>query len=70
MRSEQDRQTRGERWLSVAEIADHLGIKRDTVYKWIDRKSMPAHKVGKLWKFKVSEIDGWVRDGGAALSEQ
>jgi excisionase family DNA binding protein len=50
-----------ERWLSVEEIAKHLGIKRDTVYKWIKRKGLPAHKVGRLWKFQRSEIDDWVR---------
>ena len=54
------------RWLSVEEIAAYLGLKRDTVYKWIDRKAMPAHKVGRLWKFKVREIDAWVKRGGAA----
>jgi hypothetical protein len=27
---------------------------------------MPAHKVGRQWKFKVSEIDKWIRSGGAA----
>jgi excisionase family DNA binding protein len=64
MTAQQSKRPEGERWLSVAEIADHLGIKRDTVYKWIDRKHMPAHKIGKLWKFKVSEIDTWVRSGG------
>ena len=40
-----------ERWLSFAEIAAHLGVKPDTIYKWIVRKGMPAHKVGRLWKF-------------------
>lgn len=54
-----------ERWLSVAEIAAHLGVKPDTVYKWIDRKRMPAHKVGRLWKFSASEVDAWVRAGKA-----
>jgi excisionase family DNA binding protein len=57
-----------ERWLSVEEIADYLGVKRDTVYKWIERKKMPAHKVGSLWKFKRDEIDEWVRTGQAAES--
>lgn len=52
------------RWLSVDEIAGYLGIKRDTVYKWIERKNMPAHKVGRLWKFKVDEVDQWVRSHG------
>lgn len=53
------------RWLSVDEIAGYLGVKRETVYKWIERKSMPAHKVGRLWKFKVDEVDQWVRSHGA-----
>jgi excisionase family DNA binding protein len=34
------------RWLSVDEAATHLGISRDTVYKWMERKAMPARKVG------------------------
>jgi len=54
-----------ERWLSLEEIATYLGIKRDTVYKWINRRKMPAHKVGSLWKFKRDEIDEWVRSGEA-----
>ena len=27
-------------------------------------KAMPAHKVGRLWKFQASEVDSWVRSGG------
>lgn len=54
-----------ERWLSVDELAAYLGIKRDTVYKWITRRSMPAHKVGRLWKFRREEIDSWVKSGAA-----
>jgi excisionase family DNA binding protein len=55
------------RWLSVAEISAYLGVKEPTLYKWIARKpDIPAHKVGRLWKFKVDEVDAWVRSGGAA----
>jgi excisionase family DNA binding protein len=36
-----------DRWLSVEEIAAYLGVKRYTIYKWIERKNMPAHKVGR-----------------------
>lgn len=42
------------------------GQKRDTVYKWIERKAMPAHKVGRLWKFRKDEVDQWGRHGGAS----
>lgn len=54
-----------DRWLSVEEIAAYLGVQPDTVYKWISRKSMPAHKVGRLLKFKALEVDDWVRSGKA-----
>lgn len=53
-------------WLSADDIADHLGVTKDTVYAWILDKGMPAHKVGRLWKFQVSEVDDWVRRNGAA----
>ncbi|SYZ72206.1 conserved hypothetical protein [Candidatus Zixiibacteriota bacterium] len=49
-----------DRWLSVDEIASYLGVKRDTIYKWIRRRGLPAHKVGRLWKFRSKEIDQWV----------
>jgi len=55
-----------DRWLSVEEIAEHLGISRDTVYNWISDKEMPAHRMGRLWKFRRSEVDKWVQSGGAA----
>jgi len=57
-----------DRWLSVEEIAAYLGIKRDTVYKWITRRGMPAHKMGRLWKFRAGEVDRWVRQGKAAAT--
>jgi len=55
-----------DRWLSVDEIAAYLEIKRDTVYKWIADKQMPAHRVGRLLKFRKEEVDKWVRQGKAA----
>lgn len=55
-----------DRWLSVDEIGEYLGIKRDTVYAWISKKGLPAHRMGRLWKFKKDEVDTWVKDGGAS----
>ena len=58
-----------DRWLSVDEIGDYLGVKRDTVYKWIADKGMPAHKIGRLWKFKKEHVDAWVEAGGSAVNK-
>ena len=58
-----------EPWLSADEIASHLGVSKDTGYAWISTQNMPAHKVGRLWKFQASEVDEWVRQGGALTKE-
>lgn len=57
------------RWHSMAENCKHLGINRDTVIKWINIKNMASHKIGRLWKFKITEVDDWVRSGGAEEKE-
>ena len=56
-----DRSVPVERWSSVEEICEHLGVSRDTIYRWIADRGMPAHRIGRLWKFKLSEVDGWAR---------
>lgn len=52
-----------DRYYSMPEICKYLGISRDSALKWIANKCMPAHKVGKKWKFKLSEIDAWINSG-------
>jgi len=54
-----------DRWLSVAEIAAHLGVGSTTLDKWITRKRMPAGRGGLLWHFRAGEVDEWIRFGGA-----
>jgi excisionase family DNA binding protein len=56
-----------ERWASLEEVAEYLGVNKDTIRHWIKRKSIPAHKVGRLWKFKLSEVDEWVKSGKSAM---
>ena len=53
-----------EPWASVEDVAKHLGVAKDSVYRWIDTRRLPAHKIGRLWKFKLTDVDDWVRAGG------
>lgn len=55
-----------EPWVSVDDVATHLGVAKDSVYRWIETRHLPAHKIGRLWKFKLSEVDKWVRAKGTA----
>ena len=57
-----------ENWMSMSSITEYLDVSRETVLQWINNRNMPAHKVGRLWKFKASEVDEWIRSGGAAES--
>jgi excisionase family DNA binding protein len=54
-----------EPWVSVEDMALHLGVAKASVCRWLDAKGLPAHRIGKLWKFKLAEVDDWVRAKGA-----
>ena len=42
-------------YISIDEAAEYLGIKTVTLRNWIKKKAdLPAHRIGKLWKFKRS----------------
>lgn len=50
-----------ERWYSMNEISEYLGITRDTTLAWIEKRGMPGVKIGRTWKFKISEVDAWMK---------
>ena len=55
-------------YISIDEAAEYLGIKTVTLRNWIKTNdSLPAKKVGKMWKFKRSELDTWINSGKSAL---
>ncbi len=57
-----------DKWIGLDEAAEYLGIKPVTLRKWIkDDKEVPAHKIGRLWKFKCSELDEWVKSGKSII---
>lgn len=52
-----------DRYYSMPEFMKYFRISIDTALRWIFTKEMPAHKVGKKWKFNVFEIDKWINSG-------
>ena len=53
-----------DKWIGIEEAADYLGVNKDTIRNWIKKgRGIPAHKIGKQWKFKIGELDAWVKSG-------
>jgi excisionase family DNA binding protein len=57
-----------DRWIGIEEAANYLDVNKDTIRNWIKQgKEIPAHKIGRSWKFKRSELDEWVKSGKSAI---
>lgn len=57
-----------DKWISLEEAAEYLGVKPITIRDWKKKgNGIPAHKIGKQWKFKRSELDAWVKSGKSAF---
>jgi len=55
-------------WIGIDDAAEYLGIKPVTLRTWIKKDNgIPAHKIGKQWKFKYDELDEWVKSGKSAI---
>ena len=60
-----------DKWISIEEAADYLGVNKDTIRNWIKKDcDIPANKIGKQWKFKRSELDEWVKSGKSAIEKK
>ena len=55
-----------EKWVNLKEIAAHIGVSEDTIRLWIKKGTIPYSRAGKQYKFKISEIDEWLKSGQAA----
>lgn len=56
-----------EDWIGIDAAANYLDVTKDTIRNWIKKTDIPAHKIGKLWKFKRVELDNWVKSGHSAI---
>ena len=56
-----------DKWINTDEAAEYLGVKATTIREWIKKNNgIPAHKIGRQWKFKKEELDKWVKSGKSA----
>lgn len=50
-----------EKWVNLEDIAEHLSLSTDTVRGWIKNGTIPVYRIGRMYKFRISEVDAWVR---------
>jgi excisionase family DNA binding protein len=58
-----------EGWVGIVEVAAHLRVAKESIYRWVDSKAFPAHRVGRLLRFKLSHVDEWVTTSGGNYSK-
>lgn len=59
-----------DRWLSMDEICEYLGVSDDTIHRWIKAKQMPATKIGRCWKFKKALVDEWAKGAKSGANQR
>ncbi|MDE6944287.1 MAG: helix-turn-helix domain-containing protein [Lachnospiraceae bacterium] len=52
-----------EKWVNLEDIADCLSVSADTVRTWVKNGKLPYYRAGKRYKFKISEVDEWLKAG-------
>ena len=62
--------TESERLYSVEEIANYIGVSKDTIRAWAKKDMIPYYRIGRLYKFKLSEIYTWIESGKSAGAEK
>ena len=52
-----------EKWVNLEDAAAYLSVSKDTIRLWMKQGKLPINKAGKMYKFKISEVDEWLREG-------
>ncbi len=46
-----------ERWVTAADVAEHLAMTTYWVREMAKHGELPGTKIGKWWRFRISEVD-------------
>jgi excisionase family DNA binding protein len=56
-----------ETYLTIAGLADYLKLAEQTIRRWVLNREVPFHKIKKVIRFRLSEIEQWVDGGGKCI---
>ena len=57
------------RLINIKELSEMIGVKNDTLYRWVSQKRIPYVKAGRLTKFDLEAIDEWIKDSSVASKD-
>jgi excisionase family DNA binding protein len=58
-----------EKYVNLKDVAVHLALSEDAIRNYIKKESIPFYRVGKQYKFLLSEVNDWVKSGKSANME-
>jgi excisionase family DNA binding protein len=50
-----------ETYLTVEELAEYLKLNKQTIRRWISKQEIPFCKVKNAVRFRLSEIEEWIK---------
>jgi excisionase family DNA binding protein len=59
-----------ETYLTIEELAGYLKLAEQTIRRWVLNREIPFHKIKKVIRFRVSEVEKWIDGGGCKLPEE
>ena len=57
-----------QRYFSLKDIARYTGLSEKTLYRWAESGDIPAHKVGRVWRFDRNEMDQFIKTSGRSAA--
>lgn len=51
-----------EQLMDIKEVASYLRLKESTVYAWAKNGTIPAFRLGRLWRFRRADLDAWLEN--------
>jgi excisionase family DNA binding protein len=56
------KESKRQQLMSIDELADYLGLQKQTIYNWLHQKKISGIKIGKVWRFQRQEIEHWLKE--------
>lgn len=58
-----------EGWVGINEVASYLHVTKQSIFRWVRDRNLPVHRAGRLLRFKLSEVDEWVKAGNGSTNK-